>query len=90
MNLKEANGTREFMLIDILPSAVDPGENTKENQRSPMKEETHRIVMNVVLVQTSDLVIFLHLFAFIGFTLLQCIQQLTLDASKSCDVKGKS
>lgn len=40
--------------------------------------------MNVVLIQTPNLVVFLHLFAFVGATLLQRIQQFSLDAPKSC------
>lgn len=46
--------------------------------------ETHLVVIDVVLAQTSDFVVFLHLFAFIRSTLLQRIQQLSFDATKSC------
>lgn len=36
MILREANGTRKFMLIDILPSAVYPGE-TEEGEATVKK-----------------------------------------------------
>lgn len=44
--------------------------------------------MNVVLVKTSDFVVFLHVFAFGAATLLQCIQQFSLDAAKTCKVRN--
>lgn len=48
-----------------------------------MERQTHRVVMNGVLVETSDFVVFLHLFTFVRSTLLQSIQQLSLDAPQS-------
>lgn len=83
---REANGSRKVMLIDIYAlslSAVGPGEAKTKQQRSPLKPETHLIVVNVVLVQPPDFVIFLHLFAFVGAALLQRVQQLAFDATKS-------
>lgn len=50
--------------------------------------KTHRIVMNVVLIETTDFVVFLHLFALIGAALLKSNQQLTFDSTKSCKAKS--
>lgn len=60
--------------------------NSERNNEAPRKE-THRIIMNIVLVQTPNFVVFLHLFAFIRTTLLQRIQQLSLNATKSWGTK---
>lgn len=82
---REANGSRKVMLIDIhfLSVSCRSGGSQNEATKKPLKQETHLIVMNVIFVQPPDFVIFLHLFAFVGAALLQCVQQLSLDATKS-------
>lgn len=39
--------------------------------------------MDGVLVESADIVVLLHLFAFAGATLLQCYQQFSLGATQS-------
>lgn len=72
------------MLIDIPVSCLSRSE--RATMKKPHREKgrmAHLVVMNVVFIQTSNLVVFLHLFALVGATLLQRIQQFSLDATKS-------
>jgi hypothetical protein len=67
------------MLIDIFARP----EFISCQQLKPSKWKTYRIVVNVVLVETADFVVFLNVFALGATTLLQCIQQFPFDATKT-------